>query len=89
MLSRIHECSSGKLASIKACAAQVARDFQELSVIINNAGAWNFERAMSTDNIEATWAVNVLAPFLIISELLPVLQQNGHARIGAPLAMAA
>lgn len=59
--------------------------FDRLDRLINNAGAHFLKRQVNTDNIELTFAVNHLAPFLITQLLLPLLQNtardHGEVRI--------
>jgi NAD(P)-dependent dehydrogenase (short-subunit alcohol dehydrogenase family) len=52
-----------------------------LDVLINNAGAFFHNRQESLDGIEMTWALNLLAPFLLTRLLLPRLRASAPARI--------
>jgi hypothetical protein len=45
-------------------------------VLINNAGVFEVRRRLSPDGYELTWAVNVLAPFLLASLLLEKVGLN-------------
>lgn len=60
--------------------SQVQRVCQEkdlkLSVLMNNAGVYVEELTLTSDGTEQTFAVNVLAPFIISSMLLPSLLQQ-------------
>jgi len=64
---------------------QLAKDFlaggRPLHVLLNNAGVVNLRREESVDGIEATFAVNHLAYFLLTELLLERLKQNAPARI--------
>ena len=72
------------LASLKSV-RQLAQDFrnqhQELHVLINNAGAFNSQRALSVDGYELTFAVNHLAHFLLTTLLLDLLKASAPSRI--------
>lgn len=61
------------------------RDFQNahgrLDVLINNVGAAFPRRTETVDLIEATLAINHVAPFLVTQLLLPLLSQSPAARI--------
>ena len=45
----------------------------QLSVIMNNAGVFSEDHVVTSDGLELTFAVNVMAPFVITSHLLPLL----------------
>ena len=68
-------------ASIRHLAAEVLERYPTLEVLVNNAGAVNAERRLTEDDIELTWAVNHLAPFLLTTLLLDRLKASAPARI--------
>lgn len=68
-------------AAIRDFAQRVKGDTDHLDVLINNAGALFAARKQSVDGIEMTWALNHLGPFLLTSELMPLLQAAPAARI--------
>ena len=45
-------------------------------MLINNAGIFAKQKSFSQDGIELTWAVNMLAPFLLTSLLLNTIQDR-------------
>jgi retinol dehydrogenase-12 len=69
------------LEQVAALSDQVRRQFSGLKVLINNAGLLTDHRQTSRDGFELTFAVNVLAPFLLTLGLLPTLKANRPARI--------
>ena len=69
------------LAEVRALAAEVSRRHRALDVLINNAGIFAAERALSADGFELTLAVNHLAPFALTHLLLPSLVESGHGRV--------
>ena len=69
------------LAEVAALAEQVRREFPGLNVLINNAGLLTDHRRTSVDGFELTFAVNVLAPFLLTIRLLDTLKANAPTRI--------
>jgi retinol dehydrogenase-12 len=69
------------LADVRRLAQQVIDSYPRLDVLINNAGAIFFQRALSPDGIEMTWALNVLSPFLLTNLLLDRLKASAPARI--------
>ena len=54
-----------------------------LDILMNNAGVFEPKHVLTEDNLEMTFAVNVMAPFVITSSLLPeLLSKDGvHRRI--------
>jgi NAD(P)-dependent dehydrogenase (short-subunit alcohol dehydrogenase family) len=68
-------------ASIRALAGQFADNYDRLHVLVNNAGVYLTKRHVTVDGIEATFAVNYLAPFLLTNLLLDVLKGSAPARI--------
>ncbi len=74
-------CDFASLKSVNQLADDVLRDVPELHVLINNAGSVFARRTMTVDGVEATFAVNHLAPFLLTQRLLPRLIASAPARI--------
>ena len=52
-----------------------------IHVLINNAGIWSDKRILTADNLESTFAVNHLAPFLLTNLLLGRLKESAPSRI--------
>lgn len=71
--------------SVQSQVRQLVRDVTahhaRLDVLINNAGAFRARRTMTVDNIEATFAVNHLACFILVNGLIDVLQASAPARV--------
>jgi len=55
--------------------------FDRLDVLLNNAGVSQFKRKLSVDGVEMTFAVNVLAPFLLTNLLAEELRDSAPSRI--------
>ena len=68
-------------ASVRRLAADTLDRYPRLDVLVNNAGAMFATRQLTDDGIEATWAVNHLAPFLLTTLLLERLEDSAPARI--------
>jgi NAD(P)-dependent dehydrogenase (short-subunit alcohol dehydrogenase family) len=64
---------------------QIAQDFQkkyqQLHVLVNNAGVALMKRSLTVDGLETTFAVNHLAPFLLTNLLLDMLKASAPSRI--------
>jgi len=68
-------------ASIRRLAEDFKDRYQQLHVLISNAGVFISKRTVTVDGIETTFAVNHLAPFLLTNLLLDVLKASAPARI--------
>lgn len=62
------------------------KDLQHLSVLMNNAGVYSPDLVITADGTELTFAVNVLAPFVITSILLPQLLRKDKTTTTTPTA---
>jgi NAD(P)-dependent dehydrogenase (short-subunit alcohol dehydrogenase family) len=86
-----NECNNGNVdlmitdLSIQKEIHQLVKNFNEkyqnLHVLINNAGVNLSKRVLTEDGIETTFAVNYLAPFLLSNLFLNILQTSNPARI--------
>ncbi len=68
-------------ASIRQLAADYQASHDRLHVLINNAGVMLNDRTLTVDGVEMTFAVNQLAPFLLVHLLLDTLKASAPARI--------
>lgn len=71
---------------IRSLSVQISRlldenDFSGLDVLVNNAGLFMGKKEFTEDNIETTFAVNHLAPFLLTNLLLTRLRQSSDSRV--------
>jgi NAD(P)-dependent dehydrogenase (short-subunit alcohol dehydrogenase family) len=57
--------------------AEAERAFGRLDVLVNNAGGVFPKRVDSKDGLEATFALNVMAPFVLTQELRDLLKASG------------
>jgi NAD(P)-dependent dehydrogenase (short-subunit alcohol dehydrogenase family) len=67
--------------SIRQFAAKFNSSFERLDVLINNAGVNCSKRTLTVDGLETTFAVNVLAPFLLTNLVLEKLKSSAPSRI--------
>ncbi len=74
-------CDLSSFDSIRAFAKAFQAKHDRLHVLINNAGTWEKDRSESMDGFELTWAVNVLAPFLLTNLLLDTVEKSAPARV--------
>lgn len=69
------------LAEVRRLAGHITTHYPRVQALVNNAGGTNAQRTVTADGLEATFATNHLAPFLLTNLLLPVLEANAPARI--------
>ena len=65
-------------AAVRRLADDLGGRTDRLDVLVNNAGVWNSERVLTVDGVEATFAVNHLAYYLLTGLLLPLLRPDGR-----------
>lgn len=75
------ECNLSSFDSIHNMVNEFNNRYAKLDVLINNAGLWHSRFIESKDGIEETFAVNVLAPFLITALMLAKLKAAGNSRV--------
>jgi NAD(P)-dependent dehydrogenase (short-subunit alcohol dehydrogenase family) len=78
--STIH-CDLSSLDSIRAAAAEARTRYPRIHLLVNNAGVQHVRRKVTNDGLEATLAVNHLAPFLLTNLLLPSLYAAAPSRV--------
>lgn len=66
---------------IHQLAEQFKRQYSRLDVLVNNAGGVFFERQLSADGIEMTFALNHLSGFILTLLLLDTLKASAPSRI--------
>lgn len=69
------------LASVQALTARLPRDAAPIDTVIHNAGAMYEEHGLTTDGLERTYQVHVVAPFLLTVLLLPELTRTSPGRL--------
>lgn len=68
-------------AQVRRLADEVLDRLPSLQVLANNAGAVFSRRRITADGVEATWALNHLAPWLLTSLLLGRMRGSEQARV--------
>src|SRR5215208_3222500 len=68
-------------ADVRRLAGQFLERHNRLDVLANNAGLVQSKRTETPDGIEATLAINHLAPFLLTNLLLGCLEQSAPSRV--------
>ena len=70
-----------RMSEVRKFSDKILQNFQNLKVLINNAGFISRERILTSDENESQWTVNYLAPFLLTNLLLERLKENAPSRI--------
>ncbi len=68
-------------ASIRQLANKFLDSYESLDILVNNAGVFLSRRFTTVDNIEYTFAVNHLAPFLLTNLLFERIKASSPSRI--------
>ncbi|ORB83322.1 short-chain dehydrogenase [Mycobacterium kansasii] len=61
------------LSQVRALADKIRSEYPRIDVLANNAGGMCRKAQLTADGYEKTYQVNYLAPFLLTTQLLPVL----------------
>ncbi len=69
------------LDEIHRAAVELRECGRPIDVLIHNAGVYLSRRKLTIDNLETTFAVHYIAPFVMNYLLLDKLKHDGHARI--------
>jgi len=67
-----------RLAEVAALAEAVAEHHPSLDVLINNAGVYRIADPATPDGLDARFAVNTIAPYLLTQRLLPLIGPSGR-----------
>ena len=71
-----------KLDDVYRFVEEIKRDFQSIDVLFNNAGLYaGKERKASAENVELTFMLSVLVPYILTTELSPLLEKAADGRV--------
>ncbi len=76
-----HQLDLSDLASVERFAAEAARQFDRIDVLINNAGVMCCPFGHTDDGFEMQFGTNHLGHFALTVRLLPLLQQGDQPRV--------
>ncbi|MEU6406829.1 SDR family NAD(P)-dependent oxidoreductase [Streptomyces sp. NPDC046985] len=74
-------CDVSSLTALREFADRFRRQEERLDVLVNNAGVMPDEREESADGVELTFATHVLAPWVLIEELTPLLERSAPSLV--------
>jgi NAD(P)-dependent dehydrogenase (short-subunit alcohol dehydrogenase family) len=72
------------LASLTKFVAEVAKEYDQIDVLINNGADFDISRRkkiVTEDGLESQFATNVVAPFFLSLSLLPMLEKSSAGKI--------
>ncbi len=69
------------VAEVRRMATAISQSTDRLDVLVNNAGVGVDRRIETVDGLELIFAVNYLAPFVLTTELLPLLKASAPSRV--------
>ena len=78
---RLYYVDLASQQSIRDVVDRIKNDLDRIDVLVNNAGVFRRSHQKSPDGFEMTLAVNYLAPFLLTSLLLPLLEATPNSRV--------
>ena len=71
-----------KLDDVYRFVEEIKRDFQRIDVLFNNAGLYaGKERKASAENVELAFMLSVLVPYILTTELSPLLEKAADGRV--------
>lgn len=78
---RIYLADLSTVAGTRGLAAGVGARHRRIDVLVNNAAVYAPRRVSTGDGLELTFAVNILAPYVLTQALLPLLKRAAPSRI--------
>ncbi|OFP93231.1 dehydrogenase [Streptococcus sp. HMSC067A03] len=71
-----------KLEDVYQFVEEIKRDFRSIDVLFNNAGLYaGKERTASAENVELTFMLSVLVPYIFTTELSSLLEESPDGRV--------
>lgn len=70
-----------RIAEVQRLGDELMERFSRIDILVNNAGAFFARREETEEGHERTWALNVLAPFLLTHRLVPRLIADAPTRV--------
>jgi|HubBroStandDraft_3_1064219.scaffolds.fasta_scaffold88860_2 retinol dehydrogenase-14 len=77
----VHPADLSLEAEVRRVAQEIRDAHPRIDALVNNAGAWFHRRAETSEGVERTFALNVLAPVLLTELLRPSLRAAAPARV--------
>lgn len=71
----------GSMSSVRTLAKELTERYPSIDVLVSNAGVYRLRRKETTDGLEEMFAVNHLAPFLLVNLMLDTLKRSAPSRV--------
>ena len=68
-------------SEVERLATALLDRFPRIHILVNNAGAYYARREVTAEGLERTFALNVLAPYILTARLLPRMAESAPARV--------
>lgn len=69
------------LSNVNTLAEQISQQLPKLDVLINNAGIFKTNNAITPEGFDVRFAVNYFAPYILTNGVLPVLEKADAPRV--------
>ena len=82
--ARFYQADFSSMAEIQELGQAVLRDYDQLDVLVNNAGFYrseDAERYESNDGLELHFQVNYLSGYVLTNMLMPLLEKSSPSRV--------
>ena len=73
-----YQADLSHMREVEALGAEVKQRHEKLDVLINNAGVFRSTNTVTADGLDVRFAVNTVAPYLLVRQLLPLLGGEGR-----------
>ncbi|ABM03852.1 short-chain dehydrogenase/reductase SDR [Psychromonas ingrahamii 37] len=67
-----------QMSDVKTLANKIKAQYDNLDVLINNAGVFKVDNPITRDGLDLRFTVNTIAPYLLLQELLPLLATSAR-----------
>lgn len=67
-----------KMSDVESLASEIEQKHNKLDVLINNAGIFRTAETVTDQGLDARFAVNTIAPYLLTQRLLPLIDASGR-----------
>ncbi len=75
------ECDLSLVKNVKSLSEQIKQKYNKVDVLLNNAGAANKKKIITSEGLEKTFATNQMNYFVLSTELLDIISDSNDGRI--------
>lgn len=73
-----HIADFSVISAVKKFAEEIATNYPDLDVLINNAGIFRTQNSVTTDGLDIRFVVNTIAPWILTQQLIQILGESGR-----------